>query len=322
MKKWFITGGLGFIGLNLLETLLKDENNLIKIVDLEKNFKYLECKKKFSFLNKNLKRVKFRNFDICNYKKLKSESKNFDIIIHLAANTGVPNSIKNPIDDMYNNILGSLNVIESAKINKIKKIIIASSSAVVGETLGSINENTIPIPSNPYGVSKLSVENYSRVLGKLYKIKIINLRFSNVYGPYSFYKNSVISKFIKDSITKNRIIINGNGEQTRDFIYVEDLVYAIIKSSKDSSKINKFQISTGIETKIDKLAKIVKLKLDKQLNTDIKIKYTKKLPGDIKRSFANNSLAKKIIKWTPIVNLDYGLNKTIDYFLNMNKKIQ
>ena len=135
---------------------------------------------------------------------------------------------------LKNNVVGSFNVLEAARKNKITKIIFASSNAAVGECNSSINENIRPNPTNLYGVSKLSVESYMYSYKKIYNINTISLRFGNVYGPGSINKTSIVPKFIKNLIQEKNCLINGDGKQTRDFIYIEDLIEAIYLCSKKS----------------------------------------------------------------------------------------
>ncbi len=321
-----ITGGNGFIGKKLIKFLhYKKKINHIRVIDNLSSSKLsvssdFNIVKDIKNLNSKKKGIFFFKKNILNKKHLEIFSKNVDAIIHLAANAGVEKSISDPLYDLRNNAQGTLNVLDSAKNNKIKKIIIASSNAVVGKSNVSITENSITKPSNFYGLSKLTSEHYARIYYELFNLQTVCLRFGNVYGPGSYAKTSVIPKFIKNIINGKKCNINGDGKQTRDFIYIDDLISSIFQSLK----INKiggeiFQISTGKKTSINELSKLIYKNFKKFRINNVNFQFSRKRKGDVKANFSNISKAKKILKWKPLMTLDKGISDTIEYFLNEKK---
>lgn len=171
-----------------------------------------------------------------------------DCVVHLAAHAGVIPSIENPYYDFEVNILGTLNLLKAAVENNVEKFIFASSNAPLGNQNPAMNETKVPRPLSPYGASKLACEAYCSAFYHSYGLRTISLRFSNVYGPYSLHKNSVVAKFIKDAIIKKQLTIYGDGKQTRDLVYVDDLCRAILTilgSTKEIVFGDVFNLGTG-----------------------------------------------------------------------------
>jgi UDP-glucose 4-epimerase len=214
--------------------------------------------------------------------------------------------------DAKTNILGSLNVLENCKKYKIKKIIFASSAGVYGEAKILPTPEDHPVnPDSPYRIAKLTIENYLKFYKENFGLKFISLRFSNVYGPRQDPKGEagVVAIFINKLLKGERPTIFGDGNQTRDFIFVEDVVSACLKAMEYKGKKEIFNIGTVIETSINELYKII----SKLLKTKIKPKYVPEKPGDLKRSCLDISLAKRELKWRPKYNFEKGLQKTINY---------
>jgi UDP-glucose 4-epimerase len=323
-----ITGGGGFIGLNLLTNMLK-ANSLKKIYIID-DFSNSSKKNIFDVLrDSNLEFVNKKKFILSNKKKLiikKKKIKNLrstdiifkskiDAIIHLAAQTGVPNSVKNPIDDANRNIIDTLNILEICREKKIKKVIFSSSIGVIGNSLN--HKITSPKPISPYACSKFSAENYMRIYWELYRIKTICLRFSNVYGKYSMNKGSVVAKFIKDIIKNKNIKIIGDGKQTRDFIYADDLAKLILKiiytKNTNLKEINYLNIASGKSTSINYLVSLLLRIAKRKMKKSIKIKYKKEILGEIKQSRPSIDTLLNIFPKTNFINLEKGLEKTFDW---------
>ncbi len=325
---WLITGGCGFIGLNLVKKLYEDRGHSIRILDnlyhhstggTDGLMKVCHFRRKGE--SDCFTEVEFIQGDITDLKIVSSAARGADIIVHLAAIAGVRESVKSPSPYIQNNIVGTFNVLESAYRRGVPQVINASSGAAVGDCTPPIREETIARPVSPYGASKLSGEALCHAYNASYKNVITkSLRFSNVYGPYSQHKNSLVAKFIKYALDGKEFEIYGDGKQTRDFIHVDDLVSAIIKStSVDAHGV--YQISTGIETSIDNIV----IKLSKSLNrtgidTDHKVRYGAKQIGDARTNWADNSKAKKVLQWEPKVDLSTGIHQTVDWFILNNKK--
>ena len=154
-----------------------------------------------------------------------------DVVIHLAANTKITKSLKKPMYDFNVNLKGTLNLLEASNLNKVKRFVFASSAAIGGEIKPPINEKIIPKPISPYGASKLGGEAYCSTFFQTYDLETVILRFGNVYGPGSLKKTSVVAKFIRNMLANEEIFIFGDGNQTRDYIYIDDIVKAILKAA-------------------------------------------------------------------------------------------
>ena len=292
-----IIGGLGFIGTNLYFFLNK--GNKVSIIDnyrVKSNIKFL-------------KKAKIIKGDIKNLNFLKKKLKNFDIIINLAAQTGILESNSNPIKSIKENIIGFRNILEASRINKIKTIINASTAgAIYGNTKKICDEQSLTNPISYYGLTKKFNEDQSLIY-KNQKLKIINLRFSNVYGEFSIHKKSLIHNAIKNIIYKKNININGDGTQIRDFIYVGDLVKIIKMSFKLKSGI--YNVASGKSNSVNSFINILR---NNQL--EAKIIYKKKKKGEVEEVRINN---KKIIKNLKIkkkffLDFEKGVKKTFNWY--------
>ncbi len=321
---WLITGGCGFLGTSLIKRILREEKNSnITIVDnlLVGSRKDLENVCDFQEITQdNLSsssNIKLLVADIVDEKVANFSTKDIDIIVHLAANTGVQPSIDNPREDLKVNIIGTFNYLNAARLNGVSMFITASSGATVGNVEPPIHEEMITRPISPYGASKLATESYCSAFYNSYGLKSAILRFSNVYGPNSYKKNSVVAKFIKQALKDNHIVINGDGKQTRDFIYIDDLIEAIFNCSKSNLiKCDIFQIASGVETSINKLSEIIIKHLNLSSYGNIDVRYREIQPGDVLRNYAVIDKASKILKWKPKEDLVSGIEKTINYYLS------
>ena len=227
--KLLITGGLGFIGINLVKSLLKRKKTkkIIIIDNMSKNSddnlkSICEFTKSTSKYVPSKSRVHLVKVNISNPKIALQVTKDVDFVVHLAAESGVDLSIKNPMQAFDTNVVGAFNYLEASRINKVKGFIFASSGAVFGDVKPPIRENDKRDPISPYGSSKLSIETYCETYSNIFKLGTTILRFSNAYGPYSQHKNSVIHKFVRNILNNKSIRINGDGNHTRDFIYVDE----------------------------------------------------------------------------------------------------
>lgn len=318
---YLITGGCGFIGSNLIRRILEDSpRSNIRVLDnlssgteddLKKicKFENISCIKKPP-VNIELYIGDIRDEKICNAAII-----GIDVVVHLAASTGVAPSVQDPMFDFTNNVIGTLNLLNSARKVKLKKFIFASSGAPLGETSPPIHEELPTRPLSPYGASKLSGEGYASAYFHSYGIETVCLRFSNVYGPGSNKKESVIAKFIKNILSQNKINIYGDGNQTRDFIYIDDLIDAIAKAIQiDGVGGEVFQIATNRETSINDLILIITKSFKNRLNSKIIIENKEKRLGDVQRNYSSINKAKKILRWTPKTKITEGIIKTVSYF--------
>jgi UDP-glucose 4-epimerase len=305
-KNVLITGGCGFIGSNLAEELSK-KNNVIIFDDLSSGNK------------DNIKEsnVNFIEGSIIDPDRLKNTAKDMDYIFHLAAIASVSKSVKEPKLVHEVNGTGTLNVLMAAKEFGIKKVVFASSSAVYGDNPSlPLKEDLIPDPLSPYTVSKLTGEYYCEVFHKVYNLPTTSLRFFNVYGPRQDPKSeyaAVIPKFIQQVSEDKPPVIFGDGNQSRDFIYVGDVVKALGLAA-ESSKANgqAVNIGRGVGISINKLAdKIIQV-----MGKDATKEYSEKRPGDIEHSVADIMKARDLIGFNPDYSLDKGLVETIGFLKN------
>ena len=305
-KKVIVTGGAGFIGSNLARFLSK-ENKTIVVDDLSTgnidNVKDLVEKKQIKFIKGSITELEF----------LKKEFKDADFVFHQAAIPSVPRSIKDPVLSNMVNINGTLNVLIAANENNVKKVVYASSSSVYGDTPTlPKKEEMNPSPLSPYAVSKLAGEYYCQVFSNVYNLPTVSLRYFNVYGPRqdpSSEYAAVIPKFIKRIIEDKQPVIFGDGEQTRDFSYIDDVVNANILAA-ESKASGVFNIAGGKRITIKALAETIMKIIGKKL----KILYDEPRPGDIMHSLADITKASKSFNYKPEFDIEKGLNDTVKWF--------
>ena len=300
--KVLVTGGAGFIGSNIVDKLIEENYEVIIIDDLSTG--------KEEHINE---KAKFYKADISS-KEINDifEKENINIVIHTAAQIDVQKSISNPIYDCKNNIIGTLNILEACKKHKIEKLVYSSSAAVYGQPdyLPVDEEHPINAMSG-YGISKHTPEHYIKMYSDIYELNASILRYSNVYGPRQDPKGEggVISIFVDKMLDNEKPIIYGDGEQTRDFIYVEDIVSANLAAiNKDKTEV--YNISCNKKNSINDLATII----NKILDTNFSPIYKEARPGDIRHSVLDNNKALNSLAWKPQYDLEQGLKETITYY--------
>lgn len=319
--KILVTGGAGFIGSHIVDRLIK-EGHKVAIID------NLTTGKKENINSIYLKgqnpKAKFYKLDIQSPKisqVFKIEKP--EIVFHCAAQINVRESVENPVEDAKVNILGSLNIIQnffsinqriykrrSTFANKI--IFLSTGGAIYGDADIIPTPETYPeFPLSPYGIAKLSVEKYLNYYFKVFKLPYIALRLANVYGPRQNSKGEagVVAIFCDKMLCGAQPFINGSGRQTRDFVFVQDVVEAAILAMK-SKKTGVFNIGTSKETNINTIFR----KLNKLTSANCKEIHSPQKQGEQKRSCLDYSKAKKELKWTPKYDLDKGLEETVNWF--------
>lgn len=326
MKSILITGGCGFIGLNLIKTLIKTKDYYIRVLDNlsignKSDLAEIASFEEISLIECNIvsneARVELLIGDIRNFNTMLEVTKNIDIVIHLAANTDVRSSLENPIFDFNQNVLGIFYSLESSRINKVGKFLFASSSAVIGETNDKISENLKCDPVSLYGCSKLTGENYCQIYSKNFGLKTNILRFSNIFGIGSKNKTSVIAKFIKQSLAEKTNKIYGDGEQVRDFIYIDDVINKIIKIfNTDNISGEIFQIASGKSLSINKISDIIQKKLNNK-NISMNIDYVEEKIGDVKKSIIDISKSENLLNIYSKSKIKDEIQKTIKYFMSL-----
>ena len=300
-----VTGGAGFIGSHLVRHLLAKGEKVTALDNLSTG------------LAENLPpEAKLVEMDILDEDLPKVVAAGaFDAIVHLAAQTMVDTSIKDPLLDTRENLLGTVHVLEAARAANVKRVIFASTAAAYGD----VKEDDLPVreaqPTEPmsfYGLSKLSVEKYLEMYRKIYGMEYVVLRFANVYGERQGDggEGGVISIFAKAVAEGRDITIYGDGEQTRDFVYAGDIAEGILAALRTEEVNAAYNLSTQTETSLRELVSL----LAEIRGREIVPKYGAEREGDIYKSMLSNSRARRGLDWQPATTLAEGLRRTYEYF--------
>ncbi len=308
-KKALVTGGAGFIGSHLVEGLLSKGCEVTVIDDLSTG--------RLSNLSHIKEHIKFYQADIRDQETFEKAAKDCNIIFHQAAVVSVPKTVDKPVDSAMVNEMGTLFVLEAARKNNMKRVVIASSSAVYGDDPAiPKHENMNPKPQSPYAVQKLSGEFYARLYLDLYGLETVSLRYFNVYGPRqdpSSPYSGVISIFMTRASSKEPPIIYGDGNQYRDFIFVKDVVrFNLLAADADKANGKIFNVGTGRFIRINSLWKMI----SKLAGIDIKPEYKPPRSGDIMESVASIDYAGKTLGFKPDYSFKKGLEETFEWYMN------
>lgn len=301
--KCLVTGGAGFIGSTLVDELIKKGCEVSVVDDLSTG--------KESYLNPE---AKFYKVDICDERAVKEvfAKEKFDYVFHLAAQMDVRISVNDPRLDNKINILGGLNILEGAYENGVKKILFSSTGgAIYGETEdGMTAENAALEPLSPYGIHKLTFEKLLFYYYKVYGQKYLALRLANVYGPrqYKGGEAGVVSIFVDHAVNDKKVIVNGDGLQTRDFVYVDDVVSGFIKAM-DSDYVGEINIGTGVETNLIQVIEAI----EKATGKELKKEFGPAKMGEQRRSCLSAEKAKNILNWQPEMGLEEGIKNTVNW---------
>ncbi|MFV0410933.1 MAG: NAD-dependent epimerase/dehydratase family protein [Paracoccus sp. (in: a-proteobacteria)] len=335
--KWLVTGGAGFVGSNLISAVLNDAETAgdeVQVVVLD-NFSassFNEFRQGAPLDQAQMigpsdevwdpaRRLGVLEGDIRNMDDVSRASMGADIIVHLAANTGVQPSVTSPRLDCDQNVLGTLNMLEGAREAGVSRFVFASSGAPAGLCTPPITETIAPRPVSPYGASKLAGEAYCCAYAVSFGVPTVALRFSNIYGPRSWRKGSVVATFIRRAMAGEPITINGDGTQTRDFIHIDDLTRAIrLAGTVPGISGELYQVATGQETSVNELLALMQEHFTAAGLPEIKTDRAERSAADVLRNFADASKAARELGWKPERSLDEGLGETLDWFLRYRRQ--
>jgi UDP-glucose 4-epimerase len=305
--RYLVTGGAGFIGSNTVDELVRRSQEVVVLDDLSTG--------KAANLDNVRTKVKFIQDSITNMDVLREASRGVDCVIHLAALTSVPRSVKDPIETNHINVNGTLNVLVAARDAKVKRVVFACSCAVYGKTSAlPIREDAGLAPISPYGLTKQVGEAYGRVFQELYGLEFVSLRYFNVFGPRqdpgSAY-SGVLSLFNAALLAGTQPTVYGDGEQSRDFVYVQNVVEAnLLATEAKGAPGLAFNIGTGSRSTLNQTLAL----LEKIAGRPARAKYAAPRDGDIRDSQADIGLAQEALGYRARFGFEEGLKRTWEWF--------
>lgn len=313
MDNFLVTGGAGFIGSNLAQALL-NKGDSVRVLDDFSTGKRENLD--FPDMPRDLvANLEVLEGDVSDLSTCHKAAEGIDFVLHQAAIPSVPRSITLPLESNRANIDGTLNILVAARDAGVKRLIFASSSAVYGDAPGFPREETItPAPLSPYAVQKMTAEHYLRVFYELYGLETVSLRYFNVFGPHqdptSEYA-AVIPRFIKAFITGTQPTVFGDGEQSRDFTYVDNIVYGNLLAIEAPDAPGKvINLACGGQLTLNRILEILRT----ITGSDTEALYTDPRPGDVRHSWADITLSEQVLHYKTQVPLEDGLARTVDYF--------
>ena len=325
MRRWLITGGCGFIGCNLVRHLIAEGGYRLRILDnlevgrrerLEALGPVVEVPPRAGGIEPEPDQIELVVADILDADAVRAATRGCDVVVHLAANTGVATSVQDPRRDCLVNVVGTLNCLEAARAERTGRFVFASSAAPVGEVEPPVHEEKAPHPVSPYGASKLSGEGYCSAYFRTFGLETVALRFGNVYGADSDHKSSVVAAFIKRALAGAPLEIYGDGDQTRDFIFAGDLIRAIGRAaSVPGIGGHVFHIATAKETTITELAELVAKVMARHGLSGVQVRRAPPRTGDVRRNFADASKASARLDWRAEVSLEEGVARVVEWFV-------
>jgi len=313
--RYVVTGGAGFIGSNTVDELVKRGHSVVVLDDLSagKEENLAEVRNKITFIKGSIT-------DIETARKAMHEA---DYVLHLAARTSVPRSVKDPIESNRINIDGTLNVLVAARDAKVKRVVFAASSSAYGETPTLPKVETMrPMPISPYGITKITGELYLQVFGRCYGLENVALRYFNVFGPRqdpgSPY-SGVLAKFCTAYLEGGQPVMFGDGEQTRDFTYVENAVQAnLLACEAPNASGRVFNVGVGGRVSLNQVCHV----LAKISGNPLEVKHESPREGDIRDSQADISQARELLGYDPQVDFEEGIRRTFEWYKTVRLKAQ
>ena len=305
--RYLVTGGAGFIGSNIVDELVHRGHDVVVLDDLSTG--------KEANLASVRGKIDLRAGSITDLPVVRAACRGVDYVVHLAARTSVPKSVTDPLETNYVNIDGTLNVLVAARDAKVRRLVYAASSSAYGETptLPKV-ETMTPEPISPYGVTKYVGELYAQVFGRVYGLENASIRYFNVFGPRqdpTSQYSGVLSRFMLAILEGQPPVVFGDGQQSRDFTYIDNIVDLTLRACEASGASGKiFNGGTGARITLNQVLK----RLEKVTGQKIVVRYDPPRTGDILDSQADISLARKILGYEPCVLFEEGLQRTWDWY--------
>jgi len=301
--KTLVTGGAGFIGSNLVKTLVEEGHEVVVFDNLSSGYQ--------SNLSPSLI-VEFVKGDIRDAESLLKVMRGIEVVFHLAASVGNLRSIENPIEDAEVNVIGTLNVLNASREADVRRVVFSSSASIFGDVKHPPVQETHSVePTSPYGVSKLAAEKMCLTYAKLYDLDSICLRYFNVYGlnqRHDLYGN-VVPMFAYRLLRGLPLVIFGDGEQTRDFVNVRDVARANLLAAQATAKSGAFNIASGTAVTINRLVEVIR----EISGMDMRVEHAPPRQGDVKHSWADITIARASLGYQPTVDLQEGLTEYLSW---------
>ena len=327
--KLVVTGGCGFIGRNLIGSARERGVELRVVDDLSSggadDLQTLGPVRRLDGASTRWDwddAVQVLRADVRDLAAMEKACTGADAVVHLAASTGIADSLADPLGHGASNVLGTVTVLEACRRQSVSRCVVASSGAAVGDAQPPMHERLLPNPVSPYGASKLAAEAYCQAYRGAFGLAAVALRFSNVHGPHSGHKTSVVARFIATILDDRPLTIYGDGQQTRDFIFVRDLtgaIWAALGVPRTPSAV--YQIGSGVETSVNALFRLLGNLAETRLGRRPQVDHEERRAGEVSRNFADISRARTELGFTPATPLARGLQATFDWFLARGKPI-
>jgi UDP-glucose 4-epimerase len=306
MPRMMVTGGCGFIGANLIRQIVeRGRGEELAVLDNEATCSRERLPKDG---------LTFCTADVRDLPALKRVFAGCDIVIHLAANTRVIDSIADPQLNFEVNAHGTFNTLLAARDAGVKRVVMASTGgAILGDVSPPVHEAVVPQPMSPYGASKLAAEGYGHAFAGSYGMRVTMLRFSNVYGPLSYHKTSAVAQLFKQILNRQPITVYGDGSQTRDFVFVDDLCRGILQAI-EADATGVFQLGSGSPTTLNELLTIMQAMIGNHWWP--KVHYVPWRQGEVKQVWCDISKSMRAFGFRPDTPLAEGLERTWHWFRN------
>lgn len=296
-----VTGGAGFVGVNLARLLVEQGHDVRCFDDFSTGRRDDAVAAGYHDIVTG---------DVRDSDAVARAAQGCRYVVHLAAQSGVPASLADPLRDHDVNVRGTLNTLIAARDAGVAGFVLASSSAPLGDVDPPAHEGLVPRPKSPYGASKLAGEGYCAAFAGSFGLPTVALRFTNVYGPFSYHKGSVVAAFCKAARAGEPMTVYGDGSQTRDYIYVDDLCRGIAQAMTSGVAGVVAHLGSGIETEVLTVAREIATRFGQEQEPV----HEPPRPGDIERTFADISYARTAFGFDPRTTLDEGLDHTVQWF--------